>query len=138
MVPQPHAAVAVLRCVVATQRYAKLKFGQWYWHAVSDSLTRAVLQAPLFQPDTRFPGCGSSSFLFASERSPRSLFASERRKLQIPHEPSGPMAVVLQTEDIIAFQALLWELSTGISRYQICFSLYAKMSVQVPESLLSG
>lgn len=37
------------------------------------------------------------------------------------------MAVVLQTEHIIAFQALLWELSTRISRYQICFSLYAKV-----------
>jgi len=39
------------------------------------------------------------------------------------------VAVVLQTEDIIAFQALLWELSTRISRYQICFSLYAEVPV---------
>lgn len=39
------------------------------------------------------------------------------------------MAAVLQTEDIIAFQALLSELSTRISRYQVCFSLYAKVPV---------
>lgn len=39
------------------------------------------------------------------------------------------MAVVLQTVDIIAFQALLWKLSTRISRYQIGFSLYAKVPV---------
>lgn len=39
------------------------------------------------------------------------------------------MAVVLQAKDIVVFQALSWEPSARVSRYQICFSLYAKVPV---------
>lgn len=69
MAPQPHAVVAVLSCVLVTQHYAVLKFGHRYQHTVSDSLTRAVLQPALFQPDIHFPGCRSLSFLL-QERDP--------------------------------------------------------------------
>lgn len=62
MAPQLHAVAAMLRCVLATQHYAIFKFDHWYQHTVSDSLTRAALQPPLFQSDV-FPGCGSLSCL---------------------------------------------------------------------------
>lgn len=47
----------------------------------------------------------------------------------MPPEPSRPAAGVLQTKNVIAFKAFSCEPSSIISRYQICFSLYAKVPV---------